>query len=130
MKRQGLEPTKKVAYFEWDFAIDGGAIGEIALRGDRLPDDAVVQGGSIQANTAVTSGGAATLALKLVAAGDIKAATGVASFFANALMVTVPVPGTAATWVRTTSGGLGVVLTVAAFALTAGKITVALEYFA
>jgi len=129
MRRQGLEPSKKVAYFEWDFTKDGGAVGDIALRGDRLPNDAVVHNGIIHVNTATTAGGAATLALKLVAANDIKAATAVASFTVNALIATVPV-GTAATSLRTTSAGLGVVLTVAVAALTAGKITVALEYYA
>jgi len=128
MKRQGLEPKKRVAYFEYDFAIDGGAVGDIALRGDRLPNDAVVDRGMIHVNTALTSGGSATIANKILSAGDVLAAAAVASFSANALLDTVPV-GTAATSIRTTSAGLGVTMTVAVAALTAGKFTLALEYF-
>ena len=128
MQRQGLEPVERVAYFEYDYARDGGAVGDIALRGDRLPNDAVIHHGIIHVNTALTSGGSATIANKILSAGDVQAATAVASFSANALLNTVPV-GTAATSIRTTSGGLGVTMTVAVAALTAGKFTLALEYF-
>ena len=127
MIRKGLEPNKRVAYFEYDFAMDGGAVGDITLRGDRLPNDAVITSGMIHVNTAVTSGGSATVALKVLSAGDVLAATAKTSLTLNALLDTVPV-GTAATAVRTTSAGLGVTMTVAVAALTAGKITVALEY--
>lgn len=128
MDRQGIEPVKRVAYFEYDFAIDGGAVGDISLRGDRLPNDAVVTGGMVHCKTAVTSDGAATVALRLLAAGDVLAATGKASFTTNALLNTVP-DGTAAHALRATSGGLGVTMSVAVAALTAGKVIVALEYF-
>ncbi len=127
MQRQGLEPAKRVAYFEYDFAKDGGAVGDIALRGDRLPNDAVITSGMIHVNTAVTSGGLATVALSVLAAEDVLAATAKASLTLNALLDTVPV-GTAATAIRTTSAGLGVTMSIAVAALTAGKITVALEY--
>lgn len=127
MQRQGLEPAKRVAYFEYDFAKDGGAVGDIALRGDRLPNDAVITSGMIHVNTAVTSDGLATVALSVLAAEDVLAATAKASLTLNALLDTVPV-GTAATAIRTTSAGLGVTMSIAVAALTAGKITVALEY--
>ena len=128
MQRQGLEPTKRVAYFEYDFSRDGGAVGDITLRGDKLPNDAVVNIGAIHVNTALTSGGSATIALKILSANDVKGATAVATWSANAILDTVPV-GTAATSIRTTSSGLGVTMTVAVAALTAGKFTLALEYF-
>lgn len=128
MQRRGLEPSKRVAYFEYDFARDGGAVGTISMRGDALPDDAVITNGKIQAPTAVTSGGSATVAIQLLTAGDVLAATGKASFTANAILDVVPV-GTAATAIRTTSAGLVPSVVVATAALTAGKIILALEYF-
>ena len=47
MQRQGLEPAKRVAYFEYDFARDGGAVGDIAMRGDSLPEGAIVTSGMV-----------------------------------------------------------------------------------
>lgn len=127
MKRQGLDPSKKVAYFEYDFALDGGAVGTIALRGDRLPNDAVVTSGMIHVNTAVTSGGAPTTTLGVETAVDVLASTLKAALALNALLDTVPA-GTAATAIRTTTAGKGITMTIGVAALTAGKFTVALEY--
>ncbi len=127
MKRHGLEPVKRVAYFEYDFAMDGGAVGEIALRGDRMPNDAVITGGMIHVNTAVTSDGAVEVTLGVLTADDVLATTLKAALTLNALLDTVPA-GTAATAIRTTSGGLGLNMTIGVAAITAGKITVALEY--
>jgi len=127
MKRQGLDPTKKVAYFEYDFAKDGGAIGAIALRGDRLPNDAVITSGMIHVNAAVTSGGAVTVTLGVETAVDVLASTLKAALTLNALLDTVPA-GTAATAVRTTAAGRGLTMTIGVATITAGKITVALEY--
>lgn len=128
MKRRGLEPVKRVAYFEYDFARDGGAVGDINLRGDAIPDDAIVVNGKVHVNTAVTSGGSATVALKMLTAADIMGATAVASLSANAILDVVPV-GTAATAIRNTTAGVQLKATVAVAALTAGKFTVALEYY-
>jgi hypothetical protein len=116
MKRQGLDPTKKVAYFEYDFGMDGGAVGTIALRGDRLPDDAVI-----------TSGGAPTVTLGVETAVDVLASTLKAALSLNALLDTVPA-GTAATAIRTTAAGKGITMTIGVAAITAGKFIVALEY--
>lgn len=128
MQRLGLEPAKRVAYYEYDFAIDGGAVGDITLRGPGLPDDAIVDTGKVQVKTAVTSGGSATVAVKLLSAADLLAATAKASLTANAIFDVVPA-GTAATALRTTSAGLKPAITVAVAALTAGKLIVALEYY-
>lgn len=127
MNRQGLDPTKKVAYFEYDFAVDGGAVGTLSLRGDRLPDDAVITSGMLHVKTALTSGGLATASLGVETAVDVLAVTGKATFTLNALLDTVPV-GTAATAIRTTAGGKGLNMAIADAALTAGKFIVALEY--
>lgn len=128
MERRGLEPTKQVAYFNYDFSRDGGAVGDINLAGNALPEGAIVDIGKVHVTTAVLSGGAATVALKLVAANDTLAATGKASLSANAILDTVE-DGTAANAVRITTAGTKLVATVAVAALTAGKFTVAVEYY-
>nr|WP_321465158.1 hypothetical protein [uncultured Desulfobulbus sp.] len=127
MERRGLEPTKRVAYFEYDFTRDGGAIGDITLRGDSLPDDAVVTGGMVQVKTTCTGGASATISLKVESAADVMAATAMAGLVSNALIDVEP-DGTAANAIRTTENGRQVVATIATAALTAGKLIVALEY--
>jgi hypothetical protein len=128
MDKRGLEPTKRVAYFEYDFAKDGGAVGDIALRGDGIPIDAIITDGKIHTKTALTSGGSATVALTLLSAGDIKAATAISSFTLNSIQDVVPVR-TAASSIRNTTQGQKLTATVAVAALTAGKFIVALEYY-
>jgi len=122
-----LENRKLAAYWEYDFAKDGGAVGDIALRGGKIPAGAIVNNGTIDVEIGCTSGGSATLALALVSAADIKAATAVATFSLAAILATVPV-GTAATSVRTTAYS-GLTLSIGVAALTAGKLNIALEYY-
>lgn len=128
MLRKGLDPHKRVALFEYDFAIDGGAIGTIALRGDRLPLGAVVRNGAIHVNTAVTSAGACTTTLGVNTAVDVLASTLKAAQSLDAILDVVPVD-TAATSILTATAGKGVTMTIGTAAITAGKFTVALEYF-
>lgn len=128
MERRGLEPVKRVAYFEYDFAVDGGVIGDHPLRGDSLPEGAVVTGGMVHVKAACTSSGSATVSLKAETLADVMPATGVASLVTNALLDVVP-DGTAAHAVRTTANGRQVVAAIATAGLTAGKFVVALEYF-
>ncbi len=128
MERRGLEAAKRVAYYEYDFAVEGGAVGDITLRGPGLPAGAIVTDGKIHVITAITSGGAATAALKIESAADVLAATAKASLSLNAILDVVPVR-TAATSILVTTNGKKVVMTVAVAALTAGRLVVALEYF-
>lgn len=128
MATNGLENRKYVAQFEYDFNRDGGAVGDITLRGASLPDGALIDIGKVFVNAQVTSGGLATLALKLVSSDDVLAASPVAGFTANAIMDTVP-NGTAANAVRVTTNGTKLILTVGTAALTAGKFTACLEYY-
>lgn len=123
----GVENYKKVAYFEYDFSSDGGAVGDISVGGAVIPAGAVITSGVIHVKTAVTSGGAATVAIKAVGANDILAATGKASLTLNALLDTVP-DGAAANMIRVASNVTALTFTVGTAALTAGKIAVALEY--
>lgn len=123
----GLDNRKRVLLVEYDFAKDGGAVGDITLRGGKLPAGAVVTSGVIDVQTAVTGGTNATGALKVETANDVYAAAAVTSGWTAGLKDTVPV-GAAAAMIKTTAAS-AVVLTVGTAALTAGKFVVALEYY-
>jgi hypothetical protein len=129
MPLQGLENAKKVAYFEFDFAKEGGAVSAITLRGQPLPKGAVVTDAMIRVNTALTSGGAAQVALHLLAANDVLSAVVLAGFTLDALIDGVPDGTITHALLCTTAAGTNLVLTVTVAALTAGKFTVALEYY-
>lgn len=126
MERQGLAPKKSVAYFEYDFGRDGGAVGEIALRGNALPEGAVVDGGKIHVITPVTSTGAVTVELGIEDTDDVLESTLKAALILNAIIATEA----ATTAILATTAGAGVTMTVGVAAITAGKFVVALEYFA
>lgn len=59
--------------FRYDFSVDGGAVGAIALRGDRLSAGTVVTDALLVVDTVPTSGGAATMRLDAEASGDVQA---------------------------------------------------------
>lgn len=128
-----LANKKHVVRCNWKFSRDGGAVGAIDLKDALTGEDAVLPKGFvvhdslIVVKTAVTSGGSATLALTANSAADVKAATAVASFSANAIIAGVPV-GTALTAVLCTAARTPT-LTVAVAALTAGEFDVFLEGF-
>lgn len=123
----------KTAQGEYDFAVDGGAISSITLRGagivgGAIPAGSVIMGGYVEVDTAVTSGGAATVAINVEGAGDIVAAAAVsgAPWSTTGRKSVIPV-FTGATTVKTTVAR-NIVATIAAFALTAGKFRVVLFY--
>ena len=124
----------KLAVGEYDFAIDGGLVSSITLRGigalgAALPIGAVITGGYIDVITQLT-GGASTIAIQSEAAGDIVAATAVASWTAgpkNILPADTSGSVTASTRAKTTAAR-NLVVVIAGAALTAGKFRVAVEY--
>lgn len=61
----------------YDFAVDAGAIGTIAISGEQFPAGAIILGGLVEVDTAVVGAGA-SLALQVEAAGDLVAAAAVA----------------------------------------------------
>lgn len=128
MALNGLKNKKNIAYFEYDFSRHGGAVGDIALSGDDFPIGAVIDIGKIYVNTEVTSGGAATVALKVNATNDTFNAGTISDFTAGAIIDTT-LNGVATNCITVTSADVGLTLTVAAAALTAGKFTVGLEYY-
>lgn len=113
----------------YDFAVDGGAVGDIDLSGS-IPANSVVLGGFVEVDVAPTSGGSATVALKVEGAGDIVAAASIggAPWSTTGRKSVIPV-FTGATTVKTTAARK-VVATVATAALTAGQFDVVLFYVA
>lgn len=110
-----------LAHFLYSFAVDGGAVGAIVPSiSDTLPANAVVLGGAVNSSTAVTSAGAATVAIGTTAgssATSILAATGKASFTLDAVLEDADV---AAPFKLSAAGQIQ--LTVGTAALTAGVI--------
>ena len=114
------------AYF--DFAVDGGAVGAITpSQSDTIPANAIIIGATINSPTAVTSGGAATIAVGTTAgsaANSILTATGKASFSLDAIQTFLAGTGPfGATAVKMTAAGQ-INITVATAALTAGVIEI------
>jgi hypothetical protein len=125
----------KEAKGEYDFAVDGGAVGTIVLRasaddalGNDIPAGSVITGGYIEVDTAVTSGGAATLGANSEAAGDIFGAIVVsgAPWSTTGRKSIIPA-ATGVTSVKTTVRR-SLAVTVAVAALTAGKLRVVVFY--
>jgi hypothetical protein len=113
---------------EYDFAVDGGAIGTITLRGSGhapIPNGSIILSGVVEVLTTLTSGGSETTAFTVESAGDILAATAVASMGAG-LKSVVPA-GTGVTAIKTTAER-AVTMTIAVATLTAGKLRVRLLY--
>ncbi len=131
MPYSGGYPTAnlKAVRGRYSFATDGGAVGDIDLTsGAVIPANAYVLFGFLEVDTALTSGGSATVALKVEGAADLLAATA----FDNAVWANtgrkslIPV-ATGATSVKTTAARK-IQATVATAALTAGAFDVVLFY--
>lgn len=111
----------------YDFASEGGAVGDIALRGDKIPSGAVILDTLIKTDTVLTSGGAATVAVKVEGAADINAADAISG---APWSTTGTKRGdlTATSAPVTTTAQRTVTATVATAALTAGKFSVLIAY--
>lgn len=119
----------KIARGRYDFAVDGGAVGDIDLTPPaQIPANAVIMGGFVEVDTAPTSGGSATIAVKVEAANDIinAAAIGGAPWSTTGRKSVIPV-FTGASTVKTTAARK-IIATVATAALTAGAFDVVLFY--
>ena len=120
--------THYIARAVYDFAVDGGATGTLALRGDStLPSGVIITNALLIVDTAVTSGGAGTVGISSEGASDIQSAAAVSGApwsttgakRATLTATTAPITTTAA---RTLSAVIGTA------ALTAGKFTVLIWY--
>lgn len=111
----------------YDFAVEGGVVGDITLRGDTIPSGAIVVDALVNVTAAVTGGASATLAIKVEGAADINnadAVTGAPWSTTGAkrgdlTATTAPVTATAAR---------SIVATVGTAALTAGVFKVVVWY--
>lgn len=123
---EGAYQRQGSARHRYSFAIDGGAISTITLRGAPIPQGAVVTGGYIDVLTVPTSGGAATISAGVEAAADLQAAAAIsgAPWSTTGRKSIIPA-GTGATSVKLTADR-NVSIVVAAFALTAGIFDVVL----
>lgn len=117
----------------WKFSRDGGAVGDINLKGLDgvetvvIPSGAVIVNAFVVVKTAVTSGGSLTLDLNSEAANDLLAATAVASLTLNAKVQGIPDFGTLAdSKVMTADRTLSLSFNVAA--ATAGELDVYVFY--
>jgi uncharacterized membrane protein len=117
---------KKEATGVWDFAVDGGAVGNYVLFS--LPKNTVITNIIIQCITTPAPTTTSTFALQANTAGDLLAATAVGSNWnAGKLVAGIPV-GTAATSVLLTADR-DITLVIGTQAFTAGKFVVHCEYF-
>lgn len=115
---------------EYSFATDGGAISTITLRSNdgSIPSGAIIEGGLIEVDTLLTSGGLATVSVGAEAAGDLQAAAAIsgAPWSTTGRKSIVPV-FTGATTVKTTAAR-NPSIEIATAALTAGVFRVILFY--
>lgn len=126
MQNSGLAPCKRVSIAQYDFATDGGAIGAITVPCHGIPAGAIITSGMVYVDTAPVGVGA-SVAIHVLTAEDLLAATAITSLTLAAMLDIVPV-GTAATAILATANITQVTFTISAAALTAGKITVQLEF--
>ena len=137
-----IQVAKKSVAFEYDFDIDGGAIGAIHT-GVYLPGNIVVRPPLFDVITAFTSDGSATVAVKAQGGAVLLASAatpyadypgaGAAGYVDNILGITgaglnpVVVVGDEECYVSNTAGEL--IFDIGTAALTAGKCIVIIEYF-
>lgn len=121
-----LTAAKQVLKYEYDFTKDGGAIGEVALKGQPLPKNFRITGGLVETIVAPVSAGLTTISVGTVTGtvANLLAATAKASFTAGSAITTIPL--SIATSVKVTNESQPIINILVA-ALTAGKIKVFLE---
>lgn len=117
----------KVARAVYDFAVSGGAVGDITLVGDSVPNGAIVTDVLLHVNTVPTSGGSATVAVKIQSSADLNSADAISG---APWSTTGAKRGdfTATTAPILLTADRAITATVATAALTAGKFTVYVMY--
>lgn len=128
-----LSKTFNCAKGNWKFSRDGGAVGDINLKGLDgvetvvIPSGAVIVNAFVIVKAAVTSGGSLTLDLNSEAANDLLSGTAVASLSLNAKVQGIPDFGTLSdSKVMTADRTLSLSFNVAA--ATAGELDVYVFY--
>lgn len=119
---------RKPAVGLYDFAVEGGAVSTINLRGDKIPNGAIIVDALLQVDTALTGGtGTDTLSLGSEAAADLQTAaarSGAPWSTTGAKRVTLDAD---AVPVKTTAER-SLQFVIAGTALTAGKFRLAVWY--
>lgn len=138
---QVIRRSKRVFKGCYDFAIQGGAIGSIALYDPgygkaqplNLPSNFIISNVLIDGITALTSGGSATVALTSgQTAADLLTATAYSSApFSGSMLAGIPVSAATAIKVPATQAapGSAVAMVIAVAALTGGQFNVHIEGF-
>jgi|SRR5581483_5617441 len=119
--------SRRVARVVYDFAVDGGAVGNITLRGDSVPQSAIITDVLVRVLTVPTSGGGATIALSSEGAGDLQAAAAISGApwsTTGPKRCTLNATGTPIL----TTAQRSIVAVVATAALTAGKFVAYVSY--
>lgn len=124
----GYVGRTKWARAYYDFATDGGAIGAITLRGDKLPSGAVVLSTLVKVDTAVTTAASGTVALGINSTTDVRTAVVPGSGVDISATGVKLGAHTRAAAPLVLSADKDVVATVATGAITAGRFSVLVEY--
>jgi predicted secreted protein len=112
----------------YSFAVDGGAVGTIDLTSSaQIPKGAVIISGFVEVDTVPTSGGSATLAIKVEGAGDIVSGAISGSPWSTTGPKNVA-PGVVGAAPVKTTVARKVQATIGVAALTAGVVDVVLVY--
>lgn len=125
-----IQGSVRLMLATYDFSVLGGAIGTLTLHDIKnqpavLPKGAVITSCIIDVKTAATTSASGTIALSTGQTGaDLKAATAAASY--TGLVACIPV-GSAATAIKLTADST-MTAVIATGAITAGKLTVAVQY--
>lgn len=118
----------KVARGRYDFAVDGGAVGDIDLTSTaQIPAGAYIIGGFMQVDTAVT-GASAAVAVNVESAGDIVASAAISGAPWSTTGFKDIVPDSTGSTVVKTTAARKIVATIATAATTAGAFDVVLFY--
>jgi hypothetical protein len=119
----------RTARADYDFSVDGGAVGTLGLIGSAaIPSGAVIVGGYVDVQTALTSGGSATVAIQVEAANDVVNAAAVSGAPWSTTGRKNVIPAFTGTASLKTTQARDISLVIATAALTAGKFTVYLFY--
>ncbi len=127
MDTSGLENNARIAYFKYDFSKHGGKVGDIVVYGDGIPANGWIRNASIRVNAAVV-GNTSTLAIKAVSSADILAATAESSLTKDAKVQGVPDFATVANSIVLASAINSLTFTVGTADLTAGQVTVVVDW--
>ncbi|MEV4180190.1 hypothetical protein AB0J28_01925 [Streptosporangium canum] len=116
----------KAAVARYDFAVDGGAIGVITLRGDTIPAGAIITDALIDVTTAL-AGATATMSVGTEGAADVQSATVVTGApYSTTGAKRLSLTSTTAP-VKTTAKR-NITATIATAGVTAGKFSVIVWY--